>query len=311
MECSENRQPVNDPQATVVITTKNRKEDLARALASCFQQNVPVEVLVIDDGSDDGTSEMVRETFPRARIHRCEISKGLIVQRNVGAELASCEIIISIDDDAEFSTPDVIATVLQEFSDERIAAVAIPFVNVRQSDEVKQMAPEAEGIWIANEFIGTAHALRRSIFLKLGGYREYLFHQGEEGDLCIRLLERGCFVRLGRSRAIYHYESPRRSFERINVFGQRNLMLFAWHNTPFPEVVVHLVATVLNGLIWGARKGWLAYRLRGTLLGFSAIFHEWGQRNPVSRQTYRMFRKLKKDGSVRLAAPSLSNSISL
>lgn len=286
------------PAATVVITTKNRKDDLARALDSCFLQDIPLEVLVIDDGSDDGTSAMVTEKYPRARLHRSEESRGLVVQRNVGARLASAEIILSMDDDAEFSSPGVAAAVVAAFSDDSIAAVAIAFVNTKQGDEIHQFAPDRDSLWITNEFIGTAHAVRRPVFLQLGGYRECIFHQGEEGDFCIRLLQAGYFVRLVDCPPILHHESPKRSFERMNVFGQRNLILFAWHNVPFPEVLLHLCATLVNGLLWGLRRGFLRFRLRGALLGLCMIFQEWNRRDPVTSATYWLYRRLKKEGPI-------------
>lgn len=286
------------PIATVVITTKNRKDDLTRALDSCFLQNVPLEVLVLDDGSDDGTSAMVAGKYPRVQLHRSEESKGLVVQRNAGARLASAEIIISMDDDAEFSSPGIVAAVVAAFSHDSVAAVAIPFINTKQGDELHQSAPDHGSLWITNEFIGTAHAVRRSVFLRLGGYREVIFHQGEEGDFCIRLLQAGYFVRLLDCPPILHHESPKRSFERMNVFGQRNLILFTWHNVPFPEFLLHLCATVVNGLLWGLRRGVLRFRLRGTWRGFCMIFQEWSQREPVTSTTYWLYRRLKKEGPI-------------
>lgn len=288
--------------ATVVITTKNRKEDIAKALATCVQQNVPIEILVIDDGSDDGTSEMIRRHFPQVTVHRSDVSRGLIVQRNAGARLAKGDVVFSIDDDAEFSSSTIVETVLGEFSDPRIGAVAIPFINVRQDQTVRQRAPNAQQIWLTNEYIGTAHAVRKSAFWEAGGYREVLFHQGEEGDLCIRMLERGYVVRLGSSEPIFHYESPKRSHERINVYGQRNLMLFAWHNVPLPDVLIHLPITVLNGLLWGLRKGWFSYRLRGTLAGLISIWGERAKRVPVSIGVSRLYRCLKKRGPLSMDA---------
>ncbi len=294
--------------ATVVITTKNRKEDLAKALVSCTQQTVPIEILVIDDSSDDGTSEMICRSFPQVTVHSSEISRGYIVQRNAGARLAKGDIIFSIDDDAEFSSPTIVESVLKEFSDPRIGAVAIPYINVRQDEVVRQQAPDAKQVWLTNEYIGTAHALRKSAFWAAGGYRQVLFHQGEEGDLCIRMLEQGYVVRLGTSDPIFHHESPKRSHERINVYGQRNLMLFAWHNVPMPDVLIHLPITVLNGLFWGLQKGWLSFRLRGTLAGFVAIWRERAQRKPVSVGVSRLFRRLKKRGPLSMDAvlPQLS-----
>ena len=75
------------PQATVVIVTKNRKDDLRRALASTFRQaGVTFDVLVFDDASTDGTPDMVRTEFPQARLHVAEVSTGHIVHRNRGTE---------------------------------------------------------------------------------------------------------------------------------------------------------------------------------------------------------------------------------
>ena len=51
-------------EATIVIVTKNRKEELRDAVLSALNQVGRLEILVIDDGSTDGTSEMIRAEFP-------------------------------------------------------------------------------------------------------------------------------------------------------------------------------------------------------------------------------------------------------
>jgi glycosyltransferase involved in cell wall biosynthesis len=282
--------------ATVVITTRNRKQDLRRAIVSSLDQTFAVEVLIIDDGSIDGTAEMVRAEFPSVRLECNQHSLGLVVRRNQAALLAQGEIIFSIDDDAEFSQPDIVARVLKEFSESRIAAVAIPLINVSAGNVIRQKAPDAEHVWITNEFIGTAHAIRKAVFLRVGGYCDALVHQGEEGDLCIRLLERGYVVRVGSSAPVYHHESSRRNQQRMNVYGQRNLILFAWQNVPLPELILHLPATILLGLFWGLRNRHLVFRIRGTLDGLVAIYGRQFSRAPVSRSTYKLYRWLKKRG---------------
>src|SRR5438874_303163 len=64
------------PTATIIIPTKNRKDDLKRALASCMAQTVQVEIIVMDDGSTDDTAEMVRQEFPGVSLHRYAESAG-------------------------------------------------------------------------------------------------------------------------------------------------------------------------------------------------------------------------------------------
>src|SRR5262245_56052059 len=184
------RAAMSSARATVLISTKNRRDELCQTVESALQQNVPCEVLVIDDGSTDGTSDEVHRRFPQARCIRHETSAGYIVRRNEGAGSASAPIVVSIDDDAVFSSPSIVAQSLAAFHHPRVGAVAIPFVNLRQSAEVHQSAPPG-GPFVTSAFIGTAHALRRDLFVRLGGYRTLLFHQGEECDYCLRMLAAG------------------------------------------------------------------------------------------------------------------------
>src|SRR5437899_4184715 len=153
--------------AGIVITTKNRKEELRVALQSAFRQTIQPELMVVDDGSTDGTSEMVRSEFPRVILHHFEQSKGCIVRRNDGARLAKCDVIFSIDDDAAFGVSEVVEQTLIEFDSPRVGAVAIPYSDVKKDGLVRQKAPDREGIWVTDRYIGTAHAVRRDVFLKL------------------------------------------------------------------------------------------------------------------------------------------------
>jgi glycosyltransferase involved in cell wall biosynthesis len=89
--------------ATVVVTTRNRKDDLRVCLASVQRQSVPVETIVIDDASTDGTAEMVRDEFPNARFVSHREMQGYIRGRNEAARLATGDVIVSLDDDAAFS----------------------------------------------------------------------------------------------------------------------------------------------------------------------------------------------------------------
>lgn len=276
--------------ATVMITTKNRCEELRTALRSVVSQSAPVEILVIDDGSSDDTPAMLRREFPGARVIRHEESRGLIVRRNEGVREASARIVISIDDDAAFSTPHVVRQTLAEFSGERIGAVAMPYADVNRGAKVLQRAPAADGVYATDRFIGTAHAVRRDVFLEVGGYREVLVHQGEEGDYCLRMLEAGFIVRLGSADPIHHFESPRRDFRRMDYFGVRNAVLFVWQNVPAPYVWWHLPALVLKLSLFTLHPGRLATRLRGLAAGLRLFAS--APRLPVSKSTYRLARNL-------------------
>jgi glycosyltransferase involved in cell wall biosynthesis len=284
------------PRASVVITTKNRREELKRALNSAVRQSVGIEVLVVDDGSNDGTAEMVRKEFPNVALHARYESRGYIVRRNEAARLATGSIIVSIDDDAEFSTSFVVEQTLADFDHPRIGAVAMPFVEPLESKAVLQRAPDRSACFVTDSYIGTAHAIRRDIFLGLGGYRELLVHQGEERDYCLRMLASGYVVKLGSADPIHHFDSARRSFKRMDFYGRRNDILFAVHNVPMPHLPIHLIGTTLNGLSFALRCGRPADQLHGIGAGYLEGLRRWGERQPVSAVIYRLQRLLRKAG---------------
>ncbi|MCS3748875.1 glycosyltransferase involved in cell wall biosynthesis [Salinibacter ruber] len=288
--------------ATVVITTKDRKDDLRRAVQSAVEQTAGPEILVVDDGSEDGTSEMIREEFPDVRVHRAEESAGYIIRRNQGAEMAKGSIVFSIDDDAEFSSPRIVEQVLAEFDHPRIGAVAIPYVDVKRESGVQQKAPEGEGRYCTSTFRGTAYALRRDLFLRQGGYREHLVHQGEEMDYCIRMLDSGYAVRLGCSDIIKHYESPRRSLDRMDFYGRRNDVLFGWHNVPAQFLGLHLFIAFVNLFRTVAREGRITKLLAGTMAGLRDCVKYFYSRDPVGKKSYRLYRELRRSGPCKLKA---------
>lgn len=284
-----------EPQATIVITTKNRKEDLRRALRSAVVQTVDAEIIVVDDGSTDGTAEMVRREFSaRVCLHPFEESQGYIVGRNYAARVAKSPYIFSIDDDAEFTSPDTIEQTLAEFNHPRVGAVAIPYIDVKKSSRVHQRSPEAKRIYATASYIGTAHAVRRDLFLALGAYREFIVHQGEERDYCLRMLEAGFIVRCGNAAPIHHHESPRRDFRRMDFYGSRNLVLFAWHNVPSAMLPVHLLATTYKDARFGFQIKRPAIKLWGLINGYAASVRDLKDRRPVSLSAYRLNRELRK-----------------
>jgi glycosyltransferase involved in cell wall biosynthesis len=287
-------------RASVVIATRNRKNELRRAVASVVKQTDPVEVIVIDDGSTDGTSEMVASEFPQVRLDRTEMARGQAAQRNRGGLLASANIIFSIDDDAEFSTPHIVSKTLAQFCHPRVAAVAIPYVEPHKSEQEFQKAPDGNGLWIADSFRGTAYAIRRDIFLELNGYREEILVQNEEPDFCIRLLDSGLIVALGLGDTILHHESLKRDWRRQDFYGRQNDILFAWRNVPMPCLPIHLVATTLNGLAHAIATKSLS-DVRGIVSGYSQMLFRRHCRQPVTRATYRLHRLLKKKGPKPLA----------
>jgi GT2 family glycosyltransferase len=278
----------------VVIVTRNRRDDLRTALRSATSQRGDPEVIVMDDGSTDGTAQMVARDFPQARLARSDEARGYIVRRNGAAAIASGDVIVSLDDDAHFSSDDTVAMTLAEFSDPRIGAVAMPLVHTSRGLEVLQRPPAPDGVWLTNAYIGTAHAVRRDVFLELGGYREELEHFFEEPDFCIRLMQRGYVVRLGRAAPILHRESPQRSKARGVRYFCRNHVLFTWHYVPFPQCVPRFAALAVYAMWFGLRLREPLAAVQGLAAAVREIAARPATRAPVSARDYRRWRALRR-----------------
>jgi GT2 family glycosyltransferase len=166
---------------------------------------------------------------------------------------------------------------------------------------VLQKAPQTDGVFATYCFIGTAHALRRDLFLELSGYREILFHQGEEEDYCIRMLNAGWITRCGNADPIYHFESPKRSWTRMDFFGARNKVLYAWHNVPGMRLARHLAASTLMTSVYTQNPRRMVTRLRGVFAAYWLIMSGKCRRQPVDCWAYRLSRALKTRGPVSLA----------
>lgn len=293
---------MNQPLASVVIPTRNRREILRENLLAAARQTVPVEIVVVDDGSTDGTPDMMRSEFPYVRYaHFAGEPHGPAFTRNRGSEIASAPILFPIDDDAVMVSPRTVEQTLAEFDLPQVGAVGIPFINVRKDQAlVHQRAPDDGKIHVSHAFVGAAHALRREVFLKLGGYREPLFYMGEEGDYCVRMLNAGYVTRVGRADPIHHHESPSRVSWRADYHGRRNDVLFAWQNVPTPELPRQLLGTTVKGAMFGfkVRRPW--QMLRGLASGYLACASGSVTRQPVSGSVYRLYRRLKHDNIVPL-----------
>ncbi|MDZ4851332.1 MAG: glycosyltransferase [Pirellulaceae bacterium] len=279
------------PIASVIITTRNRSDMLRKAVQSAVMQEGSVEVLVVDDASTDDTCEMLRQEFPTVRLEARKEQQGYIVQRNLAVKLARGPIVITIDDDAVFSSPNVVQQSVDYFENPRVGALAMAFANIFDDRRHVWFDPPAVPSATAT-FIGTASAVRRELFLSLGGYREYYHHWGEEMDYCLRLLNAGYFVQFAPTDLIHHFPGHSKRNFAINTLIHRNRMLAVWFNAPAILLLPMVVYSIAKSSYEGIRGRCLGTSGKGLLLAFKNLANTRKLRLPVSLKAFRIYSKL-------------------
>jgi glycosyltransferase involved in cell wall biosynthesis len=190
------------PAVSVVIPTRNRAELLmSHALPSALaQRNVDVEVVLVDDGSDEaGRHALDRLTDPRVRVVHHATREGQSRARNTGIEAARGDWIAFLDDDDLWS-PDKLHEQLDAAASAgaEFAYTGVVMIDEGRAGEVIQVLPPTPPEGLLKRLLTTnaIHAgassvlARASVVREVGGFDETLV-QFTDWDLWIRLAAHG------------------------------------------------------------------------------------------------------------------------
>lgn len=189
------------PTITAVIPSWNRREELRACLDSLRkQQGVMLEIVVADDGSTDGTLEMVKEEFPEVVVVSGGQHLGPGYRRNQGLLAGHGDYVLQLDSDSEFGNPSAIANmaaILAACPDVgsvggEIAAHAKDFDHVHalafdRMDRPQRVTGNREEALECDYLATLCCMMRRRDVQRLGGYDPYGRYGGEDADLGYRL----------------------------------------------------------------------------------------------------------------------------
>jgi glycosyltransferase involved in cell wall biosynthesis len=182
------------PEASVIIPTYNRRAMVREAVASVLvQRDADFELIVVDDGSTDGTSEMLAQ-LDQVRIDRIDERRGPAAARNRGVARASAPLIAFLDSD-DIWAPDKLSRQLAYMREKPDCAIS-------QTDEIwvrdgRRVNPGLRHLKRAGDIFldslqtclisPSAVILKTDLFRALGGFDEYL-EAAEDYDLWLRVL---------------------------------------------------------------------------------------------------------------------------
>lgn len=278
---------------SVAILNYQRRDALRRALAAARQQRWPaLEILAVDNASTDGSAAMVRADFPDVQL--VSLPQNIAAAaRNAGVAAAKGEIVVTLDNDVLFTTPDDVARAVAVF-ERRPRAAVVNFTILGPDGTLSRRDwchPRDPGRWAAHEFLTDyvlegASACRREAFLAAGGYWPPFFIGHEGWDLALRLLDAGHdLVYTPDVRVQHMVDATVRPSSRIYYTFTRNAVWVALR-TLRPAAATTSIARDLALMAFAAaRAGELRAWARGVVDGARGAPRALASRRPMSAAT--------------------------
>lgn len=293
------------PKTTVVIPNYNGIQYIEECLNSIYRGTVVPEVLVVDNGSGDGSLELVKERFPQTHVIAFEENYGFCKAVNAGIRAAGTEYVLLLNNDT-VADKEMIARleatldeIPQAFS---AAAKMISLYHPKQLDGAgdfycalgwaysrgKDQPVErySEPGRIFSSCAGAA-LYRRSVFEKIGYFDENHFAYLEDMDIGYRANIYGYDNRYVPDAVVYHAGSGV-SGSRHNAFkvdlSSRNSIYLIYKNMPVVQLLINLpflMVGYLIKLLFFTAKGMGGVYLKGVCKGIGLSCSKEGREHKV------------------------------
>ncbi len=282
--------------ASAVIPNWNGRDLLEKYLPSvvaAFGGNPENEVIVVENGSTDGSADFVRANFPQVKLVALERNLGFGGGSNAGFRAAKNRIVVLLNSDMRVA-PDFLAPLLEGFRDPEVFSVACQIffsdpAKLREESGLTQAWWEDGGLRVRHRIDdavkdlfpcfyagGGSSAFDRDKFLELGGFDPLLepFYL-EDTDLGFLAWKRGWKVLYQPRSVVFHEHrgtiGKRFREEQIQAVLKKNFLLFCWKNIhEWRRLAPHFAfawAGAIIGVLFGDAPGrpnlaalWRAFR---------------------------------------------------
>ncbi len=292
---------------SIIIPHLNGKHLLEDCLGSLRQQTFSdFEVLLVDNGSSDGTQAYVREQFPEVTLIELGENRGFTGACNAGWHASSGEIVILLNNDTETESG-WLREVWQAFEQHpQVGSVASKMLLFDQRDTFHTAGdfyrvdgiPGNRGVWQKDvgqfdqiepvfSACGGSSAYRRTMLEQIGFLDDDFFFSCEDVDLGWRANLAGWQVLYVPTAVVYHKLKATGGSVTGSYYDGRNFLYLIWKNYPTPLLrkywkdILHAQLRISRDALRAWRGAAARARLRGQVAGLVGIFKMWPKRRQV------------------------------
>lgn len=282
---------------SVVIPNWNGRRFLAACLKSLQQQTYSdIEIIVVDNASDDGSQALIRKRFPQVQLITLPENRGFTGACNIGMQAANGDIIALLNNDTEVDGNWVKEIVEGFCSDQAVGMVASKMLLFDKRDHFHTAGDTFgidgsagnRGAWERDvgqydrvEYVfgacGGAAAYRKSMLDDIGLLDDDFFFLLEDIDLAWRAQLAGYKALYVPSARVYHHLSASGGGVTASYYDGRNSIWVLVKNMP-GALIRKYAARILGrqaSLAWQALQAWRGAearaRLRGTVRGLLTV----------------------------------------
>lgn len=256
---------MNKNTVSVVIPNLNGEKLLEKNLPYLLQAkanpvNNIIEIIIVDDGSTDGSVKFLTKNFPEVKVIKHKVNRGFSAAVNTGARMTKGSLILLINTDV-IPSQDFLLPVFKHFDNQKVFAVSLHeegfgwakaafsggYIELSMGEESKD---PVSSFYVS----GGSGVFRRDYWMKLTGMDEKLFSPfyWEDIDICYRAEKRG-YINMWEpdGKVVHQHESTVSKFPKSYVgrIRERNQLLLIWKNIHSPKLIRNHIAGVFRRVL--------------------------------------------------------------
>ena len=278
---------------SISILNWNRKKEACRAINSAINQSYSnFEIVVIDNGSTDGSQEYIQGKFPQISFVQLDKNYGCPGGRNRGIPYCKGEFIFFCDNDGVLHENAVENAVNIINQNNNIAVVTGCVKDFDDESEIDLTFPlQKKANQETKLFQGGISLHRKSIYSIVGDYPDDYMYGGEETYLSYRIIDAGFEIVKSQEVILWHKKSGlARNIGKETTQMWGNVLMNAYQLFPLEYFLIYALYFLIRYPFYSIKHGFLKLYIK-EFFTFPKRMASY-ERNPVKRATYKKIKKL-------------------